>query len=138
MKLVPIALAAVVVAAACSSDYSTPSFRDPTPTPTPTPTAPSSRVYTSLSGKVVNEPGICIEGAKVKITKGQRAGLEVIQQTPCNHWSYGPDEGFEFTELAPDGLMTLRASARGYNSQELTVSPNSARGQAGFALTRTQ
>jgi hypothetical protein len=131
MKLGPIALAAAIVGA-CSSDYSA-----PTPT-APTPTAPAPTVYNSLSGKVFDEGAACIEGAKVQVMSGQRAGEEIVQQTPCDYWSYGGDEGFEFTGLDPEAEMTLRASAKGYDSKEVTVSPKRARGRVDFDLVTAQ
>jgi hypothetical protein len=131
MRFGPIAFATFTLAG-CGGDYSHPL---PT-TPTPAPTAPAPVVFTSLAGQVTDEVGICIEGATVKVIAGQRAGQELTQQMPCDYWeNLG---GFRFTDLAPDGQMTLRASARGYHSQEKTVNPNSARGKVGFELTIVQ
>jgi hypothetical protein len=134
MKSVLAALA-ILTLAGCAGDLEQRSPTNPTP-----PVIPA--VYDSVWGKVIDESGVCIVDAKVEVVSGQRVGQEITQGTPCSVWSYGfPEdgEGFGFTGLTPDGQMTLRASAKGYTSKDVTVSPQTARGQfVIIGLTRTQ
>ncbi len=122
----------LTVLAACGGSSYVPSSPSPTP-PAPAPSSPPI-----VSGKVLNEPGICIEGATVEVVRGQLSGLKVTQATPSNYWSYGDEEGFVFTGLTPDVDMTLRASASGYAAEEKTVRPSTRGTEVFFTLSSTQ
>jgi hypothetical protein len=76
-----------------------------------------------LWGMVVEDSGICIEGATVTVVRGQGVGQSSTQTTPCDAWSY--DGGFAFNNLTPGVEMTLRTSAVGYAPVEKTVVPSS-------------
>lgn len=88
--------------------------------PVPTPTSP-----TSVWVMVVGDGGGCINDATVAVVGGQRAGLSVVQTTPCSVWD--PYGGVVISDLSPGVEMTLRASAPGYAAGEQTVTPT--RGQ---------
>ncbi|MEO5588210.1 MAG: Ig-like domain-containing protein [Gemmatimonadaceae bacterium] len=75
-----------------------------------------------LIGIVIDDSGLCIEGATVRVVRGQGAGQIVSQGTPCGVWQYGG--GFEFENLIPGVEMTLQASAPGYSVYEKTVFPS--------------
>ena len=91
---------------------------------------PSNEVWFTIGSfaglwvKVVDESGVCIEGATVQVVRGQRLGTIITQTTPCDAWSYG-DDGVIFIGLTPGVEMTLRASASGYAALERTVIPTS-------------
>lgn len=74
---------------------------------------------------VISNGGGCIQGAVVEIVGGQGIGRTMTQTARCSWWD--PDEGFIFTDLAPDVELTIRASAPGYTSKESTVKPSSTR-----------
>ena len=86
-----------------------------------TPSAPSGGA--SLAGMIVKESGVCIEGATVRVVRGQRAGDSRTQMTPCATWD--SEGGFAFNGLTPGVEMTLRASATGYADEEQTLTPSS-------------
>lgn len=92
-----------------------------TPDPPPPPYQPASPAW--LWGMVVEDSGICIVDATVTVVRGQRVGETIKQETPCDAWGYGG--GFEFKNLTPGAEMTLRTSATGYVSEEVTVVPHS-------------
>jgi hypothetical protein len=71
---------------------------------------------------VVDESGVCIVDATVRVVRGQDLGQEITQTTPCDAWAYYG--GVVFDDLAPGQEMTLRASAPGYAAQEKTVVPS--------------
>jgi hypothetical protein len=75
---------------------------------------------TFLWGMVVQENGICILGASARVVSGQAEGQAVVQETSCDAWSFG---GFMFKDLTPGVAMTIRASAPGYVSKDVTVVP---------------
>jgi hypothetical protein len=82
--------------------------------PTPSPQSPSL-----LSGKVLEPSGTCIRGAIVESIAGQAVGQKAVQTGSCDYWSYGGG-GFTFTDLTPGVLMTLRASAPGFITREIS------------------
>ena len=88
--------------------------------PNQPPNQPVSPVW--LWGMVVEDNGVCIEGATVTVVRGQGVGQSIKQTTPCDAWAY--DGGFVFRDLAPGVEMTLRASASGYTAEEKTVAPS--------------
>lgn len=117
MKLAAIAVAAFTFSA-CAGD-----------TGPRTPSAPNAIVPTSvpsgaafIAGMIVKESGVCIEGATVRVVRGQRAGESRTQATPCATWDI--EGGFEFRSLTAGVEMTLRASAAGYVDEEQTVIPS--------------
>jgi hypothetical protein len=70
-------------------------------------------------GHVVMDSGVCIPGAVVEIVAGPGAGRKMVQQTPCDAWSYG--DGFAFDGLPLGAKIRLEASARGYQSEAIDV-----------------
>jgi hypothetical protein len=72
---------------------------------------------------VVEASGLCIPGATVSVTSGQRAGETVTMKTPCDAWSV--DGGYFFERLNAGEEMTLQAWAPGYEAQEKRVIPAS-------------
>ena len=86
-----------------------------------TPSAPNTS-GAFIGGMIVNESGVCIEGATVRVVRGQRAGESRMQTTPCAVWDI--EGGFEFRGLTPGVEMTLRASATGYVDEEQTIIPS--------------
>lgn len=83
-------------------------------------------------GLIVDEGGLCIPGATVRVTKGQRAGETLTQKTPCDAWAY--DNGFMFEDLTAGVEMTLQATAPGFEVQEKTIVPTSG-SQMAFIFT---
>ena len=77
---------------------------------------------------VVDETGVCIDGATIQVVSGQRAGLSVPQTTPCTVWDY--EGGVEIKDLAAGVAMTLRATMPGWIPLEKTVVPGEATEQA--------
>jgi len=69
-------------------------------------------------GTVVDAAGICIPGATISIVDGPGAGRQSGQPDECNAWD---SDGFEFRNLPLDAMVTLRANAPGYQSQERQV-----------------
>ena len=110
-------LAAIVVAAftfpACGGDTGPRTPSAPT-------LAPSGAAF--IAGMIVKESGVCIEGATVRVVRGQRAGESRMQTTPCATWD--SEGGFAFIGLTPGVEMTLRASATGYADEEQTLTPS--------------
>ena len=95
----------------------------------PAPTAPSLLPQnggyspTSVWGMVIEASGSCIRDAKIDVVQGQRLGETITQDTPCGYWDYAG--GFEIKNLTPGIELTLRASAPGYITKDLTVVPAS-------------
>jgi len=102
-------VAIVIVFAGCSS--SSPTFPEPRP-----------GVYVRY-GIVVDESGICIKDATVTIVGGQRNGEFVTQRTPCSAFDAENESsgGFVITGLSVGDVLTLRGSAPGYDSRDVTV-----------------
>jgi hypothetical protein len=125
---VKFALAIVVTLSlcGCSQDSAQQSLTVPPPT---APTPPASQTF--LWGYVVDENGVCIEGAIVQVTGGQSVGQSITQTTPCGAYDYG--NGFEFNNLTTGVAMTLRASAPGWSTCEYTVTPHGG-GQSALIL----
>jgi|RhiMetdeSRZDD1v2_1073273.scaffolds.fasta_scaffold2485797_1 hypothetical protein len=122
MKLAAIVLA-VFTLSACAGD--TGPHAPPAPNEIVSTPFPAARAF--LWGMIVEDSGVCIEGATVRVVRGQRAGESMTQTTPCDAWSFG---GFTFRDLTPGVEMTLRASAPGYADEEQTVRPSSGPQQA--------
>ncbi|MDF2774298.1 MAG: Carboxypeptidase regulatory-like domain [Geminicoccaceae bacterium] len=97
----------------------TPEAPPPGP-PTVPPDPPSVGVF--LWGMVVDDSGVCIPGATVRVVAGQRLGASVVQRTPCDAWAY--EGGFTFEHVTAGVAMTLLASAPGYVDAEATVVPS--------------
>ena len=70
---------------------------------------------------IIERSGVCIVGASVRVLDGQRAGVSMTQETPCDAWAYSG--GFEFDSLTAGIPMTLRVSAPGYVDLDATVTP---------------
>lgn len=69
---------------------------------------------------VAESSGICVLGARVDVIAGQAVGQTAAQDHPCNIWDIG---GVEFDNLTPGTELTVRASAPGYATREMTVVP---------------
>jgi hypothetical protein len=82
--------------------------------PEPTPTAPSGHLW----GQVLDRSGICIRGATVEIVQGPGIGRKSGQPEQCDAWAY---EGYWFDDLPLGTKVTLRATASGYQPQDLQV-----------------
>jgi hypothetical protein len=93
---------------------------------------PSNEVWFTIGAltwvwaKVVDESGVCIDGATIQVVRGQSMGPNITQATPCNAWG---DEfpslgGVVFKDLTPGVEMTLRASASGRSAIETSVTPS--------------
>src|SRR6476659_6137184 len=118
LKLFVLVALAAVAFGACSS--STEPFHRLPPAPTPVaPSAPAPVSSNALSGMVVENSGVCIDGAKVEIVDGQGVGRNMIQMSPCSAWD--SEGGFVFRDLNPDVALTVRASAAGYAAQQKTL-----------------
>jgi hypothetical protein len=89
--------------------------------PVVVPPLPPPGPLTFLLAMVLDENGVCIEGAAIQVVRGQRLGETIVQTTPCSEWDYGG--GVEFREVMPGVEMTLRAVAPGYAAKEMTVIP---------------
>jgi len=93
----------------------------------PPPTAPDAGLASSVSkaarlwGMAIEPSGICIAGARVVVIAGQSVGTTVVQETPCDVWGYGG--GFTLTGLTPGASMTLRVSAPGYVTRDISTTP---------------
>ena len=87
---------------------------------------PAAGALGLLWGMVIDGGGACIEGATVLVLAGQGVGRTIVQRTPCDAWAY--DGGFLLEDLAPGVEITLRASARGWETQEKTFLPMSRAG----------
>ena len=138
MKLAAIVLATFALSA-CSGDsrsYGRGVPENPVAPPVPidpvSPPAPNASAW--LWGFVVDGSGVCIEGATVRVVRGQREGESVVQSTPCDAWGYAG--GFYFGKLTPGVEMTLRASVRGYVDEEVTMMPNAGGGST-FTIVPT-
>src|SRR5215510_4797657 len=94
----------------------------PNPLVTTDPPTLAQGALTWLWGMVVRPSGACIEDAMVEVVCGQAKGQSVMQETPCDAWSY--DGGFVLRNLVPGVEMTLRASAPGWSTEEQTVVPH--------------
>jgi len=92
----------------------------PPPVIPPVPVVPSS-ARVSVWVLVVEDSGVCVEGATATVIRGQKLGQSVPQITPCGVWDYGG--GIVFGDLTPGVEMVLRVSAAGYVTQEVTVLP---------------
>lgn len=112
----------------CSRDSPQPSPAAPSPPSVPSASPASNNAF--LWAMVVDESGVCIDGATIQVVRGQSAGLSVPQTTPCAVWDY--DGGVFIKDLTPGVAMTLRATAPGWASLEMTVVPSS--GQQGAVL----
>jgi hypothetical protein len=65
--------------------------------------------------------GICLPYAAVEVVIGGTVAQSGTQTTPCDYW--GSDGGILFSNL-PVAEITVRASATGYVTRELTAIPS--------------
>jgi hypothetical protein len=70
----------------------------------------------------IEQSGACVAGATVVVVAGQSVGTTVVQETPCDVWGYGG--GFTLTGLTPGASMTLRVSAPGYVTRDISTTPS--------------
>jgi hypothetical protein len=109
--IVPALLAAMGCSDGLTSDPDTPGPLTPGP-------APLAQVW----GMVVDENGVCIPNATVRVVQGQALDTSAAQTIPCDAWAY--DGGFLLRNLTPGLSMTIRASAPGYLSLTKTITPS--------------
>ena len=94
----------------------------PVPTaPGPGATALATQCSSTCTAMVVDQTGVCLTDATVRIVNGQSVGQILKQSTPCDAWSRG---GVDFKNLTLGVALTLRASAPGYLDQDMTVVPS--------------
>ena len=110
-----------LITAACADGAS--------PDPTGTGLFPAGEGF--VWGHVVEDSGVCIAGATVRIVEGPGEGRYTPQRYPCDAWSYG--DGFEFADLPMGATVKLRATADGYKSQDQKVYV----GNGGYPVTFT-
>jgi hypothetical protein len=70
---------------------------------------------------VIGDDEQCIPGASIEVVGGQRAGQNIVQQTPCDTWA--DSGGVIFWDVVAGDEMILRATASGYTAQEMSVVP---------------
>jgi hypothetical protein len=68
-----------------------------------------------------NGSGICLRDAAVEVIIGGTVVQSGAQGTPCDYW--GDEGGILFNNL-PIAEVTVRASAPGYLTREMTVMPS--------------
>ena len=104
--------------------------------PETTPSSPETpNLATALWGMVVDDFGVCIAGASVRVVGGQALDLTAAQQHPCDVWGYGG--GFVLAGLTAGVGLTLRVSAPGYVTKDTTVVPSLAP-QTALLITPTK
>ena len=86
----------------------------PAVTPTPQP------AIGSIAGFVIDAFDECIIGARVEMIDGPQAGTSFVQ-TVCGFWDYGDDLGYSFHNLPLGITVTIRATAEGYKSSEISA-----------------
>jgi hypothetical protein len=91
------------------------------PLPTAPSTPPQPPRLVNLSMMVLDNSG-CIYGATVEIVRGQGLGRSATQYE-CGDWWYIP-YGVALTGLNDGEWLTIRVSAPGYASQEISLLPN--------------
>lgn len=104
----------MIVVAGCTSSPTA-----PLPSTTGPNLSPQASPTPYLAGMVINSGGACIRGATVESIAGQAVGQKVVQTGECDVWSYGGG-GFTFKDLTPGILMTLRASAPGFVTTDVS------------------
>jgi predicted small lipoprotein YifL len=117
------ALLATLTLAGCGGEAapSAPPF-DPVPPAPPPAVAPTSRGGAFVWGVVLTRDGGCIAGATLRVVGGQALGDSLTQRAPCGPWDDAG--GFAFTGLTSGVPLTIRASAAGYVSKEVTLVPD--------------
>jgi hypothetical protein len=115
MKLA-LAIVATVALSGCSQGDGTHLPLVPDPSVSPGPAAKSL-----LMMVVDGHTSSCIVGATIQVVGGQRLGQSATQTMPCGAWDYGSE--VLLTDLTPGVEMTVRASAPGYTSHEVSVVP---------------
>jgi hypothetical protein len=103
----------------------------PSNPPVPEPPAPIPVVTGFVWVVVLPEGGLgeCITGATVQVIVDGAVAQSKTQQ-PCNYWD--PDYELVFEDLPITGV-TVRASAPGYLTREMTATPSN----GGYALAIT-
>lgn len=86
---------------------------------------PLTSSRTKLWGMVIEESGVCLVGGAVAVV-GQTGGASQVQETPCDVWGYGG--GFVLRDLQAGVLVTLRVSAPGYETRDVSVIPSLSQG----------
>jgi hypothetical protein len=126
MKFIAVASAFTLVA--CSEHTlpvpTAPSPADPAAVAPAPAAAPVSRIVPAVVYATVIEKdggGECIADATLQIVAGQHAGPQVFKQEPCDYWD---PPGFTLKDLSYGESLTLRFSAPGFVSLELTTLPN--------------
>jgi hypothetical protein len=114
-------LLAVVALSGCAEGAAPYDPAEAPPPPAPPPAVvPITGAF--LWGVVVDRSGACLAKATVEVMSGPGAGERAEQVTPCGVWD--SDGGFLFTGLTSGVAMTIRASAPGYVTKEVTATPD--------------
>jgi hypothetical protein len=132
LALVTLTLAALIGCAETRSATgpTAPPVQTPAPNPGSPPTSPPTPTASAwVWVMVVEESGICIDKATVRVIAGQQVGASAtqVQDGSCNAWWFG---GVMFRDLIPGQPMTLRVSAPGYLDVDVTVIPTTGGQQA--------
>lgn len=93
------------------------------PTVGPTPQeSPGLATAAAVGGAVIDQSTAqCIANATVEVVSGPLAGTRQTQKAPCDAWN---PYGFVVGGLPPGVAVTLRGSAPGYGSAQITVVPS--------------
>jgi hypothetical protein len=92
----------------------------------------------SIGGFVIDAAEHCIDGARLELIDGPRAGAAIVQGGECDFWDYG-DDGYSFHDLPLGVPATIRATATGYQSAEVRAVPtNPYSNTTMIVLTREQ
>ena len=83
------------------------------------PGAPSPDRGAWVGVMVIEDSGLCIDGATVVVVAGEGVGQSGTHTRPCDVWGY--DTEILFEGLTPGAAVPLRASAPGYTAQEVTA-----------------
>ena len=79
----------------------------------------------NLSGLVwmmaVGQSGGCVDDATLDVVGGQGVGRSSSQIVPCGVWDY--EGGIILRDLAPGVELTVRVSAPGYATKEMSLLP---------------
>jgi hypothetical protein len=94
-------------------------FVDSTP---PVPQPAPQHTGGSIAGFVIDAAEHCINGARLELIDGPRAGAVIVQGGECDFWGYG-DGGYSFNVLPLGVPATIRATASGYQSAEVRAVP---------------
>ena len=105
-----------------------PPIQTPAPDPGSTPTSPPPPTASAwVWVMVVEESGVCVDRATIRVIAGQSLGTTKEQVGYCDAWWFGV---VMFQNLIPGEPMTLRISSPGYQDVDITVTPTNGAQQA--------